>query len=71
MLEEIIKNNSVMMVKQRINMWNLLFKEKDWIICTHSLYCYTSAKEVGGKGEGSVKLLLSFVILHEVVVAVC
>ena len=55
MLEEIIKNNSVMMVKQRINMWNLLFKEKVWIICTHLLCCYTSTKEVGGWGEGAVK----------------
>ena len=68
MLEEIIKNNSVMMVKQKINM---LFKEKDWIICNHSLCCYTSAKEVAGWGEGAVRLLLSFVILHEVVIAVC
>ena len=41
-----------MMVKQRINMWNLLFKEKDWITCTHSLCCYTFAKEVGGGREG-------------------
>ena len=42
------------MVKQRINMWNLLLKEKDWIICNHSLCCYTSAKEVGDWGEGVV-----------------
>ena len=49
---EIIKTNSVMMDKQRINMWNLLFKEKDWIICTHYVAIQPLKKlEVGGRGR--------------------